>query len=93
MNDGSGRDAWPFDAAFYPILNLAWGGNMGGTGKEDFGGDDPLAGVAFQRRWERAAFEAGGGDWRAPAQKVGDFLRRYDLWHGCSAGKTEKSRI
>ena len=24
---------------------------------------------------------------------VGDFLRRYDLWHGCSAGKTEKSRI
>ena len=41
---------------------------------EDFGGDDPLAGVAFQRRWERAAFEAGGGNWRAPAQKVGDFL-------------------
>ena len=43
---------------------------------EDFGGDDPLAGVAFQRRWERAAFEAGGGDWRAPAQKVGDFLAK-----------------
>ena len=43
---------------------------------EDFGGDDPLAGVAFQRRWERAAFEAGGGDWCAPAQKVGDFLAK-----------------
>ena len=41
---------------------------------EDFGGDDPLAGVRFQRKWERAAFEAGGGDYRAPAQKVGDFL-------------------
>ena len=43
---------------------------------EDFGGDDPLAGVRFQRKWERAAFLAGGGDYRAPAQKVGDFLAR-----------------
>ncbi len=42
---------------------------------EDFGGEGPLAGVEFQRRWERAAFEAGGGDWRAPAQRVGDFLQ------------------
>jgi len=42
---------------------------------EDFGGEGPLAGVEFQRQWERAAFEAGGGDWRAPAQRVGDFLR------------------
>ena len=33
-----------------------------------------LAGVDFQRRWERAAFEAGGGDYRAPAQRVEDFL-------------------
>ena len=33
-----------------------------------------LAGVEFQRRWERAAFEAGGGDYRAPAQRVEDFL-------------------
>lgn len=36
--------------------------------------DDPLAGMAFQRQWERKAFEAGGGDYRAPAQRVGDFL-------------------
>ena len=43
---------------------------------EDFGGDDPLAGVAFQRRWERAAFEAGGGNFCAPAQRVGDFMKR-----------------
>ncbi len=43
---------------------------------EDFGGDadDVLAGVAFQRKWERAAFAAGGGDWSAPVQYVGDFL-------------------
>ena len=43
---------------------------------DDFGGDDPLAGVRFQQRWERAAFEAGGGDYSAPAQKVGDFLAK-----------------
>ncbi|GAA6530238.1 hypothetical protein LPYR103PRE_22110 [Segatella asaccharophila] len=29
-NDGSGRDAWPFDNPFYVILNLAWGGDWGG---------------------------------------------------------------
>ncbi len=35
---------------------------------------DVLAGIAFQRHWESLAFEAGGGDYRAPAQRVGDFL-------------------
>ena len=34
----------------------------------------PLAGVAFQRHWEERAFEAGGGTYAAPAQRVGDFL-------------------
>jgi hypothetical protein len=34
----------------------------------------PLAGIAFQRKWESLAFTAGGGDYRAPAQKVGDLL-------------------
>jgi uncharacterized FAD-dependent dehydrogenase len=38
------------------------------------GENDPLAGVAFQRHWEARAFSAGGGDYRAPAQTVGDFL-------------------
>jgi uncharacterized FAD-dependent dehydrogenase len=33
-----------------------------------------LAGVKFQRRWEAAAFIAGGGTYAAPAQLVGDFL-------------------
>ena len=36
--------------------------------------DHPLAGVAFQRHWERRAFEAGGGTFTAPTQLVGDFL-------------------
>ncbi len=34
----------------------------------------PLGGVTFQRRWESAAFVAGGGTYAAPAQRVGDFL-------------------
>jgi uncharacterized FAD-dependent dehydrogenase len=33
-----------------------------------------LAGVDFQRRWESAAFAAGGGAYQAPGQLVGDFL-------------------
>ncbi|MHB1017636.1 MAG: NAD(P)/FAD-dependent oxidoreductase [Coriobacteriia bacterium] len=41
----------------------------------DFGGDHPLAGVAFQRQWERAAYELGGRTFRAPAQLLGDFMR------------------
>jgi len=36
---------------------------------------DPLAGVAFQRQWESAAFVAGGRTYAAPAQRVGDFIR------------------
>jgi uncharacterized protein len=34
----------------------------------------PLAGVVFQRQLERRAFEAGGQDYEAPGQLVGDFL-------------------
>ena len=29
-NRGLGRDDWPYDAPFYVILNLAWGGDWGG---------------------------------------------------------------
>jgi len=35
---------------------------------------DPLAGVEFQRRLESAAFSAGGETYRAPAQRVEDFM-------------------
>lgn len=35
---------------------------------------DPLAGIAFQRGIERAAFAAGGGGFHAPAQRATDFL-------------------
>ena len=39
----------------------------------DFPGG-PLAGMAFQRELESAAFVAGGSDYRAPGQMVGDFV-------------------
>ena len=35
---------------------------------------DVLAGVEFQRHWESLAFQAGGGGYRAPVQRVEDFL-------------------
>ena len=43
--------------------------------RADFGGEHPLAGVEFQRRLERAAFVAGGENYAAPVQLVGDFLQ------------------
>ena len=44
-----------------------------GISPADYPGD-VLAGMDYQRRWESAAFEAGGGAYRAPGQLVGDFL-------------------
>ena len=35
-----------------------------------------LAGIEFQREWEKRAYLAGGGDYFAPAQLVGDFIAR-----------------
>jgi uncharacterized FAD-dependent dehydrogenase len=42
----------------------------------DFSGDDPLAGVRFQRHWEQQAFLAGGGGYQAPAQNLLAFLKQ-----------------
>lgn len=42
---------------------------------EDFTGQDILAGVEFQRKLEKAAFNLGGGDYKAPVQMAGDFLQ------------------
>ncbi len=42
---------------------------------KDFGDEDPLAGVAFQRKWEEKAFYLGGGNYHAPVQRVEDFLK------------------
>ncbi|MDI6754658.1 MAG: hypothetical protein QME78_09735 [Thermodesulfobacteriota bacterium] len=48
------------------------------VGLDDFGGKEPLAGLEFQRRWERKAFLAGGGTFWAPAQGLLDFLQGRD---------------
>ena len=50
-------------------------GNVVEVTREDFGSTDPMAGVEFQDRLERKAFEMGGGEFNAPAQRVSDFLR------------------
>ncbi|QCX34258.1 hypothetical protein FDN13_11410 [Caloramator sp. E03] len=45
-----------------------------GVGPDDFNSNHPLAGVDFQRHYERLAFKVGGEDYMAPVQLVGDFL-------------------
>ena len=43
--------------------------------KEDFPSEHPLAGVAFQRKIEQAAYHAAGASGKAPVQLLGDFLK------------------
>ncbi len=43
------------------------------VGRGDFGSDGPLAGVAFQRKWEQAAYKAGAGG--IPVQPYVDFQK------------------
>jgi len=52
------------------------GGFLVNVTPADFGGDGPLSGIAFQRRLEEAAFALGGSDFKAPCQRVEDFLLR-----------------
>jgi len=49
-------------------------GFMVDVSPQDYGGTGPLAGIAFQRKWETQAFAVGGGGYRAPVQTIGDFL-------------------
>lgn len=42
---------------------------------EDFGQAHPLAGVEFQREWERLAYSIGGGSGAAPVQRREDFVQ------------------
>lgn len=57
------RDGRNSNSALFVTLN-----------KEDFKSGHPLAGVMFQRGIETAAFKAGGGGYRAPVQRLEDFL-------------------
>ncbi len=47
---------------------------LAGVNPRDFGNSHVLAGIEFQRQWERKAFATGGGNYYAPVQLVGDFL-------------------
>lgn len=49
---------------------------------EDFDGNDPLGGMYFQRKLEKGAFYQAGADYRAPCQRLGDFVKgkRSDGW-------------
>jgi uncharacterized FAD-dependent dehydrogenase len=49
-------------------------GMVVGITPEDFPSDDPLAGIELQREIESLAFRAGGENYDAPGQLVGDFL-------------------
>ena len=51
------------------------GGLLVSVTPDDFG-HDALDGIAFQRRLEEAAYQYGGGGYRAPAQLLGDFLAK-----------------
>ena len=42
---------------------------------EDFQSDSPLGGMYFQRELEAKAFALGGDNYRAPVQRVSDFMR------------------
>ena len=46
-----------------------------GVSREDFESDHPLAGIEFQRKLEKAAFNAGGKNYSAPTQRFEDFLK------------------
>ena len=46
-----------------------------GVNPEDYKSSHPLAGIEFQREIEKAAYKFGGGDYKAPVQRVGDFLK------------------
>lgn len=56
---------------------LANAGLVAAVTPEDFareGFRGPLAGLEWQRKWERSAFRLGGGGYRAPAQRLSDWL-------------------
>lgn len=43
---------------------------------DDFDKDDIMAGVELQRKIEKAAYKAAGGNYKAPVSLVGDFLSK-----------------
>lgn len=46
-----------------------------GVGPNDFEGNSPLSGMNFQRHYEELAYKLGGGNYKAPVQKISDFMK------------------
>jgi uncharacterized protein len=74
------------DPSDYPLDPAAWQSAFGEADGARYAAEaaelnalgqvHPLAGVVYQRQLESRAFEAGGHDYEAPGQLVGDFLAR-----------------
>ncbi|MEN9843864.1 MAG: hypothetical protein RLZZ612_1693 [Pseudomonadota bacterium] len=72
------------DPSDYPLDVAAWSAAFGADDGPRYAQEaqqlaqqdrvHPLAGVVLQRQLESKAFEAGGRNYHAPAQRVGDFL-------------------
>lgn len=45
-----------------------------GVTPADYGSDEPLAGIGFQRKYEKLAYSLAGANYYAPSQLTGDFL-------------------
>ena len=45
------------------------------VGPDDFEGSSPLRAMEFQRHYEGLAYKLGGGNYKAPVQLVGDFMK------------------
>lgn len=71
----SGRNGKNANAALLVTLHV-----------DDFPGTGVLSGMYWQREIERGAFSYGGGNYCAPAQKVGDFLNHVP---SSASGKVE----
>lgn len=52
-NRGLGKDDWPYDAPFYLILNLAWGGDWGGATGVDYSALPVSMKVDWVRVWQK----------------------------------------
>lgn len=58
-----------------PFANSGIVAQVGAGDWKDFGSHGPLAGMYYQRDIESRAYAAGGGNFRAPAQRMTDFVQ------------------
>ncbi len=52
-NKAGNNDTWPFNKAFYPILNLAWGGDWGGEKSVDETALPLTMEIDYVRIWQK----------------------------------------